>query len=58
MAVIMDETRDIMAGILSELNLGRTTSIAPKKATQILRIFAFVGFFSVKHCSKDADKYG
>jgi len=45
MAVIMDETRDIIAGILSELNLGRTTSIAPKKATQILRIFAFVGFF-------------
>ena len=45
MAVTIDETREIIAGILSELNLGRTTSIAPKNAIQMLRIFAFVGFF-------------
>ena len=44
-AVNMDEISDIMAGILSELNFGLTTSIAPKNATQILMIFALAGLF-------------
>jgi len=44
-AVNMDEISDIMAGMLSELNFGLTTSIAPKNATQILIIFALAGLF-------------